>query len=148
MKKFRTPVFALVMAFSMIAPDVMALTGTVHNRLHPSTPKLEGVLLSGDVELVNTPIEEFVQPMSLTTSSAPVSPVSDYTVYAEGIAMVGVSKNDPTNNPSDDVFTLDIGNMEDEDYILSYEVYGITSGAARQRLVQHLDMLGRIPCLN
>jgi hypothetical protein len=137
MKKFRTPVFALVMAFSMIAPDVMALTGTVHNRLHPSTPKLEGVLLSGDVELVNTPIEEFVQPMSLTTSSAPVSPVSDYTVYAEGIAMVGVSKNDPTNNPSDDVFTLDIGNMEDEDYILSYEVYGITSGAAIPKSINY-----------
>lgn len=62
MKKFRTPVFALVMAFSMIAPDVVALTGTIQNRLHPSNPKLEGVLLSGNVELVNTPIEEYVQP--------------------------------------------------------------------------------------
>ncbi|MDA8824617.1 hypothetical protein N9N17_01810, partial [Schleiferiaceae bacterium] len=137
MKKFRTPVFALVMAFSMIAPDVMALTGTIHNRLHPSTPKLEGVLLSGDVELVNTSIEEYVQPLSLTTSSAPKAPVSDYTVYAEGIAMIGVSKNDPTNNPSDDVFTLEIGNLEDEDYILSYEVYGITSGAAIPKSINY-----------
>ena len=114
MKKFRNPVYALVMAFSMIAPDLMALTGVIHNRLEPIAPKLEGVLLSGDVELVNTPIEEYVQPLSLTTSSDPVAPVSDYTVYAEGIAMVGVSKNDPTNNPSDDVFTLEIGNLEDE----------------------------------
>lgn len=120
--QFRTPAFALVMAFSMVAPDVMALTGTIHNSLKPRAAKVEGILFSGDVRLSDQPLEECVAPVHLNAPIAPAPPVTEYSIHAEGIATVGVSKDDPTNNPSDDVFTLDIQDKSQGDYILSYQV--------------------------
>lgn len=135
--RFRTPAFALVMAFSMVAPDVMALTGTIHNNLNPRTAKVEGVLFSGDVRLSDQPLEEFVAPVHLNAPIAPAPPVTEYSIHAEGIATVGVSKDDPTNNPSDDVFTLDIQNKSQGDYILSYQVYGVASGASIPKSINY-----------
>lgn len=137
LNQFRMPSFAIIMAFSMVAPDVLALTGTIQNRLNPLFPVVDGVILTGDVNLLDEPFKEFAYPMFLDAVSAPEAPVSSYSVYAEGIALVGVSKNDPTNNPSDDVFTLRIQDKLEEDYILSYEVFGIASGASIPKSVNY-----------
>ncbi|MDG1527322.1 MAG: SpvB/TcaC N-terminal domain-containing protein, partial [Schleiferiaceae bacterium] len=137
LNRFRRSSFALLMAFSIVAPDVLALSVTIQNRLSPISLETEGVLMTGTVKINEEPVEEFRYPMFLDAESAPEVPVTNYSVYAEGIALIGVSKNDPTNNPSDDVFTLQIQEKLEEDYILSYEVYGIASGASIPKSVNY-----------
>ena len=105
--RFRTPAFAWAMAFSMAAPDLLAFSGALQNNLNPEPAPLEGVLFSGEVNGSNQPLEGLRASLNLP-AKAPAAPLAEHTIYAEGVATVGVSKNDPTNNPSDDVFILNV----------------------------------------